>query len=195
MLTKMIHMYLRYLFQKYPAFILPIIALLCIFSACASTKTENFLKALPKKEGTLYFIKPIPFKTSNQSSFTPDFTLNYQTDTQHIVKMNYFIDYHSPIEKLDSVVFISNLSGVSQPILGIHQAKQMFIEKSNNKTWQHRFTSDIPLKDFMNLLGPQNYVEGIIYISNQENIPFQSTSKWKKMHQAVYQTLRIETSQ
>jgi len=181
--------------QHFPAYSLYMVMLLCIFSGCATTKTENFLKALPKEAGTLYFIKPIEFKTSAQSSFIPDFTLNYRADTQNIVKMNYFIDYNSPIRKLDSVIFMSKQPGNSGPILHIYQAEQMFIEKIKNNTWQHRFTSNIPLKDFINLLGPQEYVEGIIYIPDQENILFQSTQKWKKMHEAVFQTLKIETSQ
>lgn len=161
-------------------------ALGCALSLSAAAQASSkYLKTMGQEGYTLYFIKPLPFKTGN-ARLVPDFTFQYQEQPPEVVDLKFSLFSKKPIRETG---FLSFLSG-EEDIGRSSDCKLMFLEKAKGR-WHARFSTNIPFPTLMNMLQAGETL--MIRLHTGEDIlPFTAGKKWDKASAVLVEIIGAE---
>jgi len=162
--------------------------ILLIYS-CKTSQLSNYVKISPKESSTLYFITPTTFKSKTpKATFSPDFTIEYYSDSSSTAVMKFFLHTYLPITEIDSLRWsIAN----DTFLFTIRNFDKMFVEKVDRRNWQNRYTCEFPLIRLEKILSTPKHLQAQLYTPQQE-YTFTSTKDWQKLHQYSFETLQLQ---
>ncbi len=150
-------------------------------------KSSKYLVHKKQNDAVLYFMKPVDFNSKN-SHLTVDFTLYYHTDSLNNVTVNYSLFSKKSLQNTQNMCFFKKTSTDS---ICVQKTMLLFVEK-HKKKWEYRYTSYIPLHDFLLVLNSASDMT-IVLENNNQKTEYTPSSSFIKGSSVISEIISVET--
>jgi hypothetical protein len=158
-----------------------LLSLLFLPGILLAQSTDKYMKVLFRDSATLYFVKPLDFKSQEiKVRLEADFTYNhyrYPSAKDSLVVMNFTLKSKDPIRDLESV----QLGTQAFAIPG--EAIQLFYIEQEKGDWYSRNSLSLPYSQFKMLLQQGEKMPVVVQVG-PESHRFTGHKDWAKMSAA-----------